>query len=1266
MKPTPETSVKSLSAKLAVIPKSRFTAVAVVLLSLLIGLGTVYYFHIQKEQEAYIDYRFHRLSSMADKWEKMVGNYERSVKAGYKPFLNNKDTAKIERQAEMSPMANFPVEASAQNLYWKKIFDEFIIVKDDAPQYQSFKSQISIGKTIPNDSALSVLGDLKEVKVRGQMYYAFEHHFTIKFKNETQPWMMVGLVNQHSFQSATKRLDIWVLLILVALLCLIILGFPLIKLIFISEIERLKRSDVVLAGISVVLGAPIIVTLFLNGFYYINQYYFGVSGSLSDLANKIETNFDKDIDNELTLLDSYDSNEQFIAIDTVRKKYTGIFKNISHIHPTDGLIDQVENFPLNQQVTTKNSNLSHREYFKAYQNKEFWHREIDGKSYDYVVRPVISLEQNAEESVFVLPGRNELETPDHKHEYPLVASVELPSVHSAVLAPGYSFMIIDQDGLVWHHFEKGRSSLEYFLEETRDHQLLKASITGNIEAEHLINYQGKNYLMRIIPMKSKPLFVVTMYDVEFLRYRISEILSLGSIAIIIAFIVTGIFTVITILRHNQYNAHKYKLFSFYFLEPRLSKKHDYILITLIFIFFMLILAAFAFFGGGLKPSAVFVGNMLLMVWGYCIVYQILVPGEHFTKFLLLIVIALINYFTEHSIKIIVIQLIFLVTLGVVTVFKDRLLQWIERAVVHIPWGRYQNCYINFLFVWLIFTSIFPAFNYFIKARQIEDIIWMKYAQVQMAHAYNDKLLNLEAKEISNFDYVNNGIYFVNKDNSFRGAGWTDLDSGAVKSKFRSMLFKYRPVYGSLTAETQPFVFLGADNAAWKWKENGNELLFRYKMKVPKDFTNDFSDSTYLYMTSIIPGIHPLKGSSSQMTFGFIILGCALLLALHFLITFFVQRIFGISLLQHLKRNIDSNRNVNIRSKNILLIGVTYAGKHLLCDHLVNGKKRAELSLLKLEDAAVDDVLNINLLMKGDGATDWKDYDVFIIKNFEYGYQSLLLNGLKIKLLKELIDERKRIIIISSIYPKQILDFYNAQLKTSEKQEELIHQRATWKYLLGSFSEIIKPLNNNVKKVISAFNEVDLNLTGWERKEALKKLTQELGCGNFLPTLTRPVLEMSLKSNQIDDNQLIISANSLAFGYYNSIWNSLEQREKFLVYDIAVDGFVNLKNDKALYSLMRKGIVKFEDRPRLFNDSFRNHIMSSVRKKEANEMAQKIKEQGSWASVKVILYIVIAAIAGFLFIGEPSFVEDFSTFLSILAGIATVMPLVSGMLGGKVE
>ncbi|UII25973.1 hypothetical protein LVD15_22130 [Fulvivirga maritima] len=1261
MKAIKTISAKELQAKLP-LPKGKYTTMVIILLILLIGLGTVYYFHVKKEEAAFKDYRFHRLSTISKKWRKMIDNYENSLAAGYQP--NEVKSIREKSQADNRPpvieFSKFPIQTSAEKLNWDLTFDDFIIIKDNTPVFQSIETKINVNTITSNDSTFIAINEnLEQVTIHDKSYYTFIHPFTVNFNGNDQAWHVVGLVSEHRFETETKRLDIWILLILLAVLCLIILGFPLIKLLFINDIEKLKRSDVVLVGISVILGAPILVTLFLNGFYYINQYYFGISNSLLNLADKVEQNFNNDVDSVLLKLNDFEGIEPQIDQKQVRDQYVSYFKNISHLDPSSGLIHGVHNFALNESTTKEYSDLSQREYYKVYSQNKFWKKAVADLELEYVVRPVISLEKNAEELVFILNRKGN----------PLVASVEMPSVHTTILPPGYNFMIIDQEGGVWHHSEKGRSSLEYFLQETRDHDLLKASMTGNIEAEHLINYQGKNYLMRIIPLKRCPLFVITMYDVEFLRYRVSEILSLGSMAILCAFLVTGIVTVITIVRQNKYNAFKYKLFSFYFLEPQACEKYDYTLITLLFILFMLILVAFLFMGGGLKPSSVLIGNMLLMVWGYGVVYQILVPQKRGTKALLLLVIVLINLFLTYSFKLVALQAVFLVILWLVSAKKSYLIDLIKRCTSRFQIGQYHNCYINFLFVWLIFTSIFPAFIYFIKARQIENIIWSKYAQVQMAQAFNAKLHDLSSRNITHFEHVTDAVYFVRDDNGFLSSEeWPQDNTKLEKSDFRKVLFQYRPIYSNLIAATQPFVFLEADNAAWRWKERGDNLQFRYKMRAPDKFKADYYDGNYLYMSSFIPGVHTSEGFIWPIFGFFLIFWCLLLILLYAIITFFVQQIFGISLLQSLKSNIEANKNKGLISRNIILIGVHYAGKRLISEDLAQGKKKLELSMLKLkaEKEESDSVDDISSLVIDEPNERWENYEAFIISNFEYGYKSMELNKKKLILLKTLIEARKHIIIISSIYPKQILDFYTEQIEADKHNEELIHQHATWKYLLGSFSEIIKPLKNNARWVIQAYDKGNYQLSAERRKAVLKELIDELGCGNFLPSLTTPVLEMSLKDGEIDYNQLIITVDSLAYGYYNSIWNSLEQREKFLVYDIAADGFVNLKNDKALYSLMKKGIVKFNDRPCLFNNSFRNHIMNSVQKREINKMSEKIKEQGSWSSIKMILYIVIAAIAVFLFIGEPSFVEDFSTFLSLLAGVAAVMPLVSSMLGGKVE
>lgn len=787
-----------------------------------------------------------------------------------------------------------------------------------------------------------------------------------------------------------------------------------------------------------------------------------------------------------------------------------------------------------------------------------------------------------------------------------------------------------------------------------------------------------------------------MYDVEYLRLKVSEILSLGSLGILLAFIVTGFLTVGTLIRSRPYSM-RYQNFHFDFLTPKGSNRTNYLLTSIGFLVLMLISIPCFYLGNGMTAAEVFICNAMLMIWGYIVVFVLLADhssGTGFQKGFIILFLLLINLLIGFNTTIALYQAAIVIILLLMRIAQRKYMRGSrghkrpDPDKVLMPFMDLKRSYVCFLFMWLMLTAVFPAFNYFIKARQIENIIWAKHEQLQIARTLEAKAWQVK-KELQYdhdsllFDKIDSSVYLLTSP----GYGHPDqypADSYNYRDEgyqFRKILWIYRPVYNDLIAETQPLVYLGSDNTLWNWVERGNELLLRYKSNTPPYFREkSYVNGRYLYLTSTISEMEsPFKSELSIILLYLMLLG-GILVGFYALIRYFVQRIFGLAYLQQQKTTIKADRECArlyirsiIESKrtdfNLFIVGAPFSGKRKISEQFTSAfSSQITLSLLKLDDLQPDDkttgsqILDALLELSGSQAK-WDTYTLFIIEYFEYGYNSAALNELKLKLIKTLQDARKPIIILSDIYPGQILSFYEQEFRNNtEKEVGLLHAFMTWRYVFGSFIEIVKGMDADMKGVLKRLDPSGLKYVpnSGERRQ----IVRELRCGTFLPSHTVALVNASCPDNQLDVDQLIANSGSMAHGYYHSIWNSLASREKYLVYDLAKDGFVNIRNGKALHSLMRKGLVDFEDHPCLFNDSFRNHVMYAIDKEEALEMETTIQKKGAWSFIKVILYLIIIAIAAFLFIGEPTLVEDLGTFLGVLAGIATIMPVVSNLLGGK--
>jgi hypothetical protein len=109
--------------------------------------------------------------------------------------------------------------------------------------------------------------------------------------------------------------------------------------------------------------------------------------------------------------------------------------------------------------------------------------------------------------------------------------------------------------------------------------------------------------------------------------------------------------------------------------------------------------------------------------------------------------------------------------------------------------------------------------------------------------------------------------------------------------------------------------------------------------------------------------------------------------------------------------------------------------------------------------------------------------------------------------------------------------------------------------------------------------------------------------------------------------MIIKIQELTQQYYNELLSSCSKKEKYILYDIAQDMFVNVNNLDAINILLRKGILVYDGEFKLMNESFRNFILCSI---DADELKQYVRIlYPKWRSYKAPLLFFAFGVAVFL-------------------------------------
>lgn len=1380
---------------------SRFFGIFFVVLMGMAALGLAYYLNVLNNQKRYAEYHFRSLDALQHRFTVLVENRKQQAL--------QKEKA-IRGLAVDSVYMSPSLHEMLGSLPWEDSFEEFIVVRHDKKGkgqeilYHSFSS--NIGKVAFAQDSIYALE--KRISFMNEEYRVFansyRHPRDTLATGEKAEFTHYGLVKQANYDRDNLRLDVWLIIILAMVLILILLGLPFFKLIFISEIERLYRRDVVFTGLSIVVGVPILALIFLSLFHYGNRYYQNIPNALEIQSEKISNRFqDEDslIVSQLYQLrasldgmlntDPIEAGRNYHRLDLGSDKLK-TYNNFKVIGKTDknGEIDKqlISISPLPKRDLT---DLGERIYFKRWKAGE--RQYLDGDSMPYLMQPVISLEEDTEEAIYLVP----LE--DNNPESDMIASsVSLKSVHNPILAKGYQFAIVDDEGQVWFHSEKERSTLENILTSTLNDNSLKSLLETNATSRLYFDYMGKSMIGFVRPIPGHKLHVISMYDTKLLRLQISEIVSLGSIGILSAILITGFLTLITVFsRQPKVNFYKYTRFPFRFLEPDEYKTKGYLILIVCFLL-QLLCSGWVIYSGNKGTALIFLSNLLLMLWAYIFVYyrfnlltkrktkeiedealeeqvdagsisRVRVQWQKHSKdvrkswsgreerleikswiprigdVLIICFIVSINIYLEDALNnrywfLFGIQLLFLIMMVLSLFLANKVDAFLTAILLFFGSKSYTHIYITFLFIWLFLTSVFPSYHYFLEASRIEQEIWNKDAQLGLAKAYEDKTAALNkdlrydesVKKAIHKKHLTEGYYDVNKalpnitshakeplPDGEKAKPRSTTEKGNVNLK--DLLYRIRPVYDETIEANQPLIYNNAFGGKWFWEKPEDTLLlhFSYQLEAQKDvsFELDYSrgreTEPHFFRRS--------KGSTL-----FLIIFMALLIGVYALIYFAVNRIFGFhyeryrqkkTMREDCHEQIRQIIGVGKKQANLAIVGFPYSGKLTMMLKILKEdaeKQVVSLSCLSLKEEAgvlqfrlkpeivsdkgntVEPLATLNSIFEKDTNT-LKDLDGFntcIVQNFEFGYQNHEVNKLKLDLIKALINSGKHVILLADIYPSQILAFYRRRIQANpdNAQEEQQHFNA-WHTVFGSFTDILYGFQHNRQSINEGVKLFEKDHKKQVESTTIRMIENELGFGTYLPTLVGPVLtrtaqlkEYSVSNDNIHidlsdeyyqatgpqdiklyeaaSDQFILQVQSMAHGYYNNIWNSLATRERFIAYDLARDGFVNTKNGAALYSLMKKGLVVWKNKPMLFNKSFRNFVIASVGKEEAKAMQKVINKNGSWGFAKVVLYMVMLGLVGFLMIGEPQFVSDFQTFVGVLAGLATVVPVITSFVGGK--
>ena len=272
----------------------------------------------------------------------------------------------------------------------------------------------------------------------------------------------------------------------------------------------------------------------------------------------------------------------------------------------------------------------------------------------------------------------------------------------------------------------------------------------------------------------------------------------------------------------------------------------------------------------------------------------------------------------------------------------------------------------------------------------------------------------------------------------------------------------------------------------------------------------------------------------------------------------------------------------------------------------------------------------------------------------------------------MLNDKRKIIILSTIHPVAFLDsaFVDSNKNSSSNhknkngdqnaENSMPEDLERWHVLLGHYRIILMKLNQSL--LAEGIKNENLDLDGMD-KSVREMIEKETKWGQFLNKMQPAAVKAALGKNQASPSadEWAFKMQVTSYYFYMYIWQSLTREEKFLLYDLAEDNLVNSSDDYNLSMLIGKGLIirDQDDTLKIFNDGFRNFILTAIGPTEAMKIKDQISENGYWAKLRTPLTILIVAILAFLLASqEETYTKLIAYFTALAGGIPVILRIFS--------
>jgi hypothetical protein len=153
-----------------------------------------------------------------------------------------------------------------------------------------------------------------------------------------------------------------------------------------------------------------------------------------------------------------------------------------------------------------------------------------------------------------------------------------------------------------------------------------------------------------------------------------------------------------------------------------------------------------------------------------------------------------------------------------------------------------------------------------------------------------------------------------------------------------------------------------------------------------------------------------------------------------------------------------------------------------------------------------------------------------------------------------------------------------------------------------------------------------------------------------------MLQAQQEDARLSKGQFVDVLLDRADSYYRVLWSTCTKEERMVLYQLAMDGWVNPKNDRAIQQLQRRGIIRRGSGYRLMNDSLRRFVHNAERPEEVARWEQEEGNSG-WSAMKLALGTGLMMCGAWLIYAQQ---DIFQLGIGYLTALGTASSAVIGL------